>query len=343
MEGNTPQTGSAEGKLQRLSISNAKFAPMEETLLYRGYDPHFLSNGEICHPVPLPEVGPRHAHDVAPVTGNDRGLLHYLNYTVQLSASRKFPFYAAANIDGALYQKGVRAKSWKKDPRARLFQWGTELYSAEKSDFDKGHMTKREDVQWGESPELAQIAANSTFYYSNAVPQHKELNQQIWKTLEDYILAKETRTGELRICVFTGPVLNDRDPVFISEVRGQRVRLPTLFWKVVVFPKSDGKLYRVGFIMSQRKLIEHFGIVEEVRERAAPDEQLFLQFADAGPYQVDIELIEQLTDLKLPKAIDSYNDERSKRLVLKQVEVDPDHEGTRSAPLLDYEIENLTL
>jgi endonuclease G, mitochondrial len=54
-----------------------------------------------------------------------------------------------------------------------------ELYSTAHCDFDKGHMVKREDVQWGHSIAVASKAADSTFFYTNAVPQHAKLSQQI--------------------------------------------------------------------------------------------------------------------------------------------------------------------
>ena len=60
-------------------------------------------------------------------------------------------------------------------------------------------MTRREDVQWGITDEAAQEAADSTFFYPNAVPQHKELNQRIWKRLENYILHTETRKKSLKL------------------------------------------------------------------------------------------------------------------------------------------------
>src|SRR3546814_8573174 len=114
----------------------------------------------------------------------------------------------ATNIDGLQFKKVPRKDSWRKDTRiSKEFQFGKELYTAPKSNFDKGHMTKREDVQWGETFGIAFNAANSTFYYTNAVPQHNDLNRVIWRSLEDYILHHETKKNELRLCVFTGTVL----------------------------------------------------------------------------------------------------------------------------------------
>ena len=110
--------------------------------------------------------------------------------------------------------------SWKKDDRIpKECQLGKELYSAEKSNFDRGHLTKREDVQWGESAEIARNAAASTFYFTNAVPQVDRLNRGVWRRIEDYILHHEVVKQSLKISMMTGPLLLDDDPDFVTEIQ----------------------------------------------------------------------------------------------------------------------------
>ncbi len=286
--------------------------------LFQGYDEKFISN----QTVPLPKLSQEQSADLAfDDEGND--VIKYINYSLQQSASHKFPFYTATNVDGIQFKKVPRKDNWRKDKRlSKEFQLGKELYSAHKSDFDKGHMTKREDVQWGETLGIALNAANSTFYYTNAVPQHKDLNRDIWRILEDYILHTETRQSELRICVFTGPVLSSSNPYFVTPINGKHIQIPTLFWKVVFFKKENGNLYRVGFMMSQDKLLLKSYIIEELES----DDKLFMQFKDAETYQVNISLIEELTGLKIPVAIDAYTDKRNTKLVLKEIDIDPELE-----------------
>jgi endonuclease G len=311
--------------------------------LYLGYDEEFLVDDKIKELVSLPTLSQRQNADLAPVSGNNNGVVNYLNYSLQLSKSRKFPFFTATNIDGPLFKKGDR-DSWKRDDRVKNYQWGSELYSANKSDFDKGHMTKREDVQWGETEGLAQVAASSTFFYSNAVPQHKDLNQRTWRKLEDYILHTETRKRSLRICVFTGPVLSAGDPLFVSRVNNEDVQLPIVFWKIVVFPKDDGTVYRVGFLMSQRQLlIKHGLVVVDELEGGTDNEEVFMQFDDAETYQVNIATIEELTEIRMPGAIDSYLDDRPTQLILKEVEIDPELESDSIEQTLGFSIPNLVL
>lgn len=315
---------------------------MENQNLYQGYSDEFLLDDTTSQKVPFPTLSNKLKNDIAPVDSNALSIVNYINYSVQLSASRKFPYFTASNIDGSLFKKANRATSWKKDERVKEYQWGQELYSAEKSDFDKGHMTKREDVQWGNSPALAQKAADSTFFYTNAVPQHKDLNQQIWKSLEDYILHTETKKKSLKVCVFTGPVLSKNDPMFVTNVRNENVLIPIVFWKVVFFPKEDGSLYRVGFMMSQKKLLVENGIVEEL-EAGTSEDELFMQFDDAATYQVNVSLIERLADIKFPQAIDSYTDDRNIKLVLKEIDINPDLESDSVGQQLGFILPELIL
>lgn len=134
--------------------------------LFQGYDEKFISNQTIT----LPKLSSEQNDDLV-LDDEGNNVIKYINYSLQQSASHKFPFYTATNIDGIQFKKVPRKDNWRKDTRLpREFQLGKELYSASKSDFDKGHMTKREDVQWGETIGIALNAANSTFYYTNAVP-----------------------------------------------------------------------------------------------------------------------------------------------------------------------------
>ncbi|GAB3695298.1 hypothetical protein GCM10027592_17280 [Spirosoma flavus] len=315
------------------------------TINFLGYSDQFLGAGRT---VPLPKLSPTQLADLAPVKGTSDNIAHYANYSVAVSRSRGFPFFAASNIDGTLFKSIGRNGSWRKDTRINAeHQWGTELYGAAKSDFDKGHMTKREDVQWGADNAIANEAGRSTFFYTNAVPQHARLNQRIWKKLEDYILHDESVDDQLRIMVFTGPVLSDTDPEFVTPVRNQTVRIPVLFWKVVVFAKSDGTLSRVGFLMGQRTLLESNQIVRvDILEELENEDNLFLQFEKADTYQVNVSVIESLTGLTMPVAKDIYQDDRPTKLVIQKVDVTQEMfpmDIPRQAATFGFVIEGLVL
>lgn len=286
---------------------------------YKGYQENFLGKKLS---VPLPKLNSDLAKTVAPVKATKDNVIRYLNYSVIQSATRKFPIISAANINGKLFKSVTRKQvngRWKKEKRiASKHQWGSELYSAPKSDFDKGHMTKREDVQWHRTNARASLAAKETFYYTNAVPQHKNLNQALWRRIENYILHGEAIDDDLKINVFTGPVLKANDPFFINEVRGQAVQIPSLFWKVVYYSKK-GKLHCVGFLAGQEGVLTRKGIVKSKDTNRGDAKEKFMAFGEADTYQVEVKLLELITGLKFPKAKDLYKDKRPKKLILKEV------------------------
>ncbi len=297
--------------------------------LSTGYQKNFLGQGL---EVPLPELVPQLVVDIAPVKGAADHILRYPNYSVIQHAQRRLPILTACNINGDLFHQINRKQvfasgrdEWRKDPRLDGdHQWGNELYRAKGSDFDKGHMVKREDVQWGQHFSHAWQAAQGTFFYPNAAPQVKDLNRALWLELEKYILHGQTVEQGLKISLFTGPCLLFDDPVFVTEVREQRVQLPRLFWKVVFFRNADGPLCKVAFLMGQEKLLEERKIVHpRIPRRGDPteQEQFFQDFEQGDTFQVNVDLVENLTGLRFARAREPYADDRPAKLVLEEVEV----------------------
>lgn len=253
--------------------------------------------------------------------------LDYTHYSVLQNPFRKFPYYSVCSIDGSKYQDIRRAElfngkgdRWAKDDRIpKEHQWGHELYRAERSDFDKGHLTKRQDTQWGQDREEAIGGAESTFYFTNAMPQVDRLNRGVWRRIEDYILHQEVVTNNLKITVFTGPVFTDNDPEFVTKVKEETVTLPCVFFKVVYYKRND-LLYRTGFMTRQRGLLAKRRIIRPgVRGDNEPDE--FMSFKDAETYQVRVDFIEKLSKVTFTPAKENYSDSRPEELILKGIDV----------------------
>jgi endonuclease G len=216
-----------------------------------GYVADFLGPDTVS--VPLPGLG-RWESDAAPVEGapsEQPCVLRYRHFSVALSKSRKLPILTAVNINGEearrIYRRG--GDKWFIDGRIDPdYQSGNELYWS--NDLDRGHMVRREDPVWG-SKEIAKEANEDTFHYTNAVPQHKDLNQRTWLNLEDFVL-KYARAENLKISVFTGPVLNPDDRPYRS------VKLPREFWKIITFVDEETKdLTALGFILTHSHLIRN--------------------------------------------------------------------------------------
>lgn len=294
-----------------------------------GYQSDFLGDTFV---VPLPEIGTELMHAVAPVLGAEQPFLYYQKYTVVMHAPRRMALFTACNIDGTIFQSIRRSDlfhgkdQWTKDPRiSPRHQWGAELYRAVKSDFDKGHLVKREDAQWGTTTMEARDASMQTFFYTNAAPQHGKLNRGVWRKIEDYILHKEAVDHGAKVSIFTGPVLQDDDPIFVSQVDGESVRIPALFWKVIYFVSKGKKgLCRVGFLVGQEELLHKDEIVKpKVKSRSIgqKEAELFADFALADTYQVHPTFIESLTGLRFTDAIDPIEQDRRNHVVLKEVQV----------------------
>jgi endonuclease G len=195
--------------------------------------------------VPVPRLG--HGQAASRVKGGGT-VLKYHHFSTQQSKSRRLPFWSACNLDGAKRRKVGRSDVWHYDPRIPTAeQIIEECYGNAKDDlFSRGHMTRREDPVWGG---VATVAEEDTFTATNAVPQMQRHNAPIWLGLEDYVLRNAAKDKQ-SVCVFTGPVLADNDPV----VHG--VKIPVQFWKIVAFLHDDtGLLAATAYLSSQAEFL----------------------------------------------------------------------------------------
>jgi len=190
--------------------------------------------GALAVPLPVAPGG-----TALPVPGRDDARLDYVHFTVVMSRTRRLALFTAANLDGAASVSVPRGGDrWAFDGRIpEAAQAGDDLYAG--NDFDRGHLVRREDPNWG--PDAA-TANRDTFHFTNCAPQLSGFNQRIWLELEDHILGSTRRVRE-RASVFTGPVLRADDPVY----RG--VAIPLAYWKVVAFVHDDGRPSATAYLI----------------------------------------------------------------------------------------------
>lgn len=210
-----------------------KPGPITDYIGRNGYDPNFIPGVELA----LPGLG-ANAPDATPLhdealfeDGADPHELKYQNFSVKMCRSRRQPFYSAVNIDGRQSARGVeRTNIWKYDPRIPIdAQIIKECYGRKEDGlFSRGHMTRREDPNWGASTDLIKQADADTFHVTNASPQQQSFNAGLWLDLESYIL-DNTDDENIRASVMTGPIFDQDDPIY----RG--VKVPISFWKIVAF------------------------------------------------------------------------------------------------------------
>jgi endonuclease G, mitochondrial len=241
----------------------------------RGFDESFIGAE-----VPLPELAAvaKRIEAGGGQTGGD-AFLRYEHFSIAMSAERRLAYVVAVNIDGArTVDIGPRGDDlWIFDERIpQDQQMGNWLY--DDNDFDRGHLVRRLDPVWGDSREEALRAEADTFHFTNCAPQHWRFNRlrEFWQGIESYIL-DNVGLHDLRISLFTGPVLADDDP----EMEGTRV--PRDYWKVVAMRKTDGTLAVAAYVLSQGELL-----------KAPPEEFVFGEYKT---FQLSLSELEERTGL----------------------------------------------
>ena len=242
-----------------------------------GYNPAFLLPDPT---LPLPGLG-AWAGDAVRFQwkGQQAFVLDYTHFSTVHSTSRRLPILSAVNIDGTAEQTDIeRTDVWHYDPRIpKKLLIHSECYGSEQQGFfSRGHQTRREDPNWGDA-DTATVADADTFHATNAAPQMQKFNGKGWLRIEDHVLHNANK-NDMRVSVFTGPVLLDNDPVLFG------VKIPVTFWKIVAFIHDrTGELRATAYIADQAAFL---GV--------APS----FVFGAFGNHQVSVERVEALTGLQ---------------------------------------------
>ena len=236
----------------------AEIKKLEETTDFstcKGYQSRFLgSNFNIALPQPQQSI----KKFIAKVGGTDSLVLKYYNYSTIFHSVRMMPIISGINVDGDPKKRKdntPRKDVWLRDTRLSFdIQLSDAYYKG--SGFDRGHMSRREDANWGATPEDAKRNADLTCMYTNACPQVAKINQSgkkgLWGILEKVVLesgAIMEKRKTAKITVFNGPLFKEGDPVF----RG--IQVPMDFYKIVLWLTDDGNLRATAFKLSQIELV----------------------------------------------------------------------------------------
>ena len=239
----------------------------------KGYQPDFLGQGLT---LPLPKTA---ASRKAEMLLKDEAelILDYHHYSLAMNAARRLPMWTAANVDYSPDRRKVGGRAgfgsdkWVFDPRIpKEVQLGDQFYEPARQS-DRGHIVRRQDSAWGDTPEEVEFANSDTFHWTNCTPQHAafnrasapgkyQLKEGLWGGFEMYTQGQLQKV-DTRASIFAGPILAD-DDLEVDLGRGP-VLVPRRFWKVVVVKSADGKkpgMDAYGFIMSQDDLLGKFGI-----------------------------------------------------------------------------------
>jgi len=206
------------------------------------YDPDFISGAHVA----LPNLSDR----VTASAFNGGNFVDHARFSLAFNAARGFAAVTAHNIDGsAILDTQQTSRSFKLDPliTPRTIQVGNDR-GYKNNPWDRGHMVRRKSMSWGNENEAAKAERESDFY-SNICPQHENLHDDAWGSIEDWMLerAEDNRAA----CVFTGPVFTEDDPE-ITNMPGQSpIQIPAGFWKIISI-RSSGELRCAAFLVWQR-------------------------------------------------------------------------------------------
>jgi endonuclease G len=224
----------------------------------KGYSSSFLPIT-----VPFPKALKPLAKYVAKVPGTTNNILKYHTYSVLFHSVRMMPAVSAINVDGNPKKRldnSPRDDKWLRDKRLGMdIQLDDEFYAG--SNFDKGHLSRREDANYGTTAQLAKRNADLTCMYTNACPQVPALNRSnrsgLWGNLENLVLengAIKENGATGKITVFNGPIFKESDPVF----RG--IQIPVEFYKIIVWPTSTKQIRATAFKLSQGHLLDDINL-----------------------------------------------------------------------------------
>ena len=210
-------------------------------LLSLGYDPFFLGSRIV-----FPTLEAAAEADAYRVSGLP--YIHYMHFSVALSMSKQFAYWAAWNIDGSRLNDNVNrsGKRFRKDKRIpKEFQAGAELYS--RNILDRGHLARHEDLLWGSDDEAEQASYDS-FFYTNIAPQaegfNRSSNQGVWGQLENAALEV---SRDKRMSCMAGPIFQNSDRVY---ERKRKFQIPSRFFKILAYRNED-RLTTKAFILVQ--------------------------------------------------------------------------------------------
>lgn len=209
----------------------------------RGYDPIFLGD---MHEVPLPLL----VGETARQALNDGEVYDFTHFSIVMNKQTKFAVFSAACVDKSrLLDIRRDNSSWHFDSRiGAQNQVGPEYYAD--NDYDRGHLTRRRDVCWGERRE-AEAANHDSFCYANISLQYHNFNTGIWNCLEDWVL--DRLSPGKKLIVLTGPIHKEDDEEYCGThgEPGCHIKVPFGFWKSVLYLDVMQQLACLSFLIRQ--------------------------------------------------------------------------------------------
>lgn len=204
-----------------------------EGLKMKGYEPKFLGEN---FEIDIPWINYDVFMDVLKREElKNNYIADYQHYSVVMSKKNRQAYLSACNLDQNQY-RSVSGRKWFIDSRiGPENQLDNRYYKGKDNLWDRGHLTRRTAVTWGDSDYVARKASNDSCSYANACLQHRDFNEDEWR-IPEKIARKFGRDLNGRLSIMTGPLFTVNDRWFEPEDYDVAIaRIPSGFWKVIFY------------------------------------------------------------------------------------------------------------
>ncbi len=263
-----------------------------------GYDPKFLGEN---FEIDIPWINYDVFEDVLKRDElRNNYIVDYLHYSLVMSRKNRQAYISLCNLDQTQYRT-VNGRRWFLDARIGTEnQLDNKYYTGSENLWDRGHLTRRTAVTWGDSDYIAQRASNDSCSYANACMQHKYFNEDEWRIPENIAQQFEGALNG-RLSIMTGPLFTRSDRWFEPEKYDVTpARIPSGFWKI---------LYYIDKKKSQATGEEVLGCEAYLvyQDDLAIHDKRGAKQIDIATLQVTISELAELTGIQFPKPLYDAN------------------------------------
>lgn len=188
--------------------------------------------------------------------------IEHIGYTVSYNQGRRNPNWVAYELTADEVEgEEPRGKDFIPDPDVKGNQAVYDDYR--RSGWDKGHLAPAGDMKWSKQ------AMMESFYLSNISPQNHNLNNGVWRSIEE--LTRNVAKRYNNVLVVTGPVFWSEEGK--GTIGNNKVVIPDAFYKVLLI--NDFGYKGIGFycenIAGNEKLSTYVRSIDEIEEISGID------------------------------------------------------------------------
>lgn len=263
-----------------------------------GYQDDFLEAGNDALRVPLPSFDKELTKQLfSEGTPHTPTVIKKRNFSLLMNEELRSAAVVALNIRQDHLQSGIDGGDWDFDADVpELAQLGEPYYGKSRgfdNEFDRGHLAPHASAAWGKPRAKAKEASDQTYVFTNSTLQHKNLNRDEWRELEEWVRTSADANGQ-RLSVMVGPIYGLIN-MSVRPLHRPAALAPSGYFKIMAFRHRDApdQLSVRAFIIQQS--------LETIRDQSGWRPKLLQS------YQVSVTQIEKLTGLRFADAIKAAN------------------------------------